>query len=133
VGFVRGCDGVGKSRQEGRQAVGMQSSIVETPLVSCCVIFLSETMQLCMSTACSKRHIGMFVPRYRLLFGISPFCFSPSGKKQKGRTRGIHFHLKKNLFPEVVSELDWRIWEDRSLRIKPREIRLCYGVELILN
>lgn len=65
MGFVRGCDGVGKSRQEGRQAVGMQSSIVETPLVSCCVIFLSETMQLCMSTACSKRHIGMFVPRYQ--------------------------------------------------------------------
>jgi len=95
VGFVRGCDGVGKSRQEGRQAVGMQSSIVETPLVSCCVIFLSETMQLCMSTACSKRHIGMFVPRYRLLSGISLFCFSRSGKKQKGRTRGIHFHGKR--------------------------------------
>ena len=78
MGFVRGCDGVGKSRQEGRQAVGMQSSIVETPLVSCCVIFLSETMQLCMSTACSKRHIGMFVPRYRLLFGLrlNSLCLS---------------------------------------------------------
>jgi len=95
VGFVRGCDGVGKSRQEGRQAVGMQSSIVETPLASCCVIFLSETMQLCMSTVCSKRHIGIFVPRYRLLFGISPFCFSRSGKKQKGRTRGIYVHGKR--------------------------------------
>lgn len=99
MGFVRGCDGVGKSRQEGRQAVGMQSSIVETPLVSCCVIFLSETMQLCMSTACSKRHIGMFVPRYRLLFGISPFCFSPSGKKTKRQNSWNSFSFKKEPFP----------------------------------